>query len=139
MCGKAASTVRRYSARSVETSSTAVFIPAALIAGNYPLRSVVINLVHPVPTPLAAPLPADVPPGPLADQIELYHDLVALAAEELREMTTLRVLAGDVPVTEVPLLDDVNDLDGLARLATILSGGPAGNGSGRAPRSPARR
>lgn len=122
-----------------EAIDEATHLSAALVAGDYPLRSVVINLVHPAPTPLATPLPDDVPPGPLADQIDLYHDLVALAAEEQREMTNLRVLAGEVPVTEVPLLDDVNDLDGLARLATLLSDGPAGSGSGRAPRPPARR
>lgn len=104
-----------------EAIDEAAHLSAALLAGGYPLQSMVINLVHPTPASVTPPLPTNVKPGPLADQIDLYHELVALAADEQREMGTLRTLAGDVPVIEVPFLDDVNDLAGLAGLGKILT------------------
>ena len=103
-----------------EAIDEATHLSGALLAGGFPLHSMVINLVNPTPASLAAPLPTDVPPGPLADQMDLYRELAALAADEDREMGTLRTLAGDVPVIEVPLLDDVQDLAGLAVLARHL-------------------
>lgn len=103
-----------------EAIDEAVHLAGALRDGGFPLQATVINLVHPTPAPLGMVPPADLPPGPLADQFALHHDLVALAADEEREMGTLRTLAGDVPVIEVPLLDDVQDLAGLAVLARNL-------------------
>jgi anion-transporting ArsA/GET3 family ATPase len=104
-----------------EAIDEASHLSAALLAGGFPLQSMVLNLVHPTPAPLPKPLP-DIAPGPLADQVAMYHDLLFLAADEAREMATLRTLAGDVPVVEIPLLDDVTDLEGLARLGQLLLG-----------------
>jgi hypothetical protein len=91
-----------------------------LRAGGFPLQATVINLVHPTPSPLSAPRPANLVEGPLADMFDLHADLTALAADEAREMSTLRTLAGEVPVIEVPLLDDVQDLAGLVALGRHL-------------------
>ena len=88
--------------------------------GGFPLVATVINLVHPTPTALAAPAPKGMAAGPLADQFALHADLSSLARDEAREMDTLRTLAGAVPVIEVPLLDDVQDLAGLAVLGQHL-------------------
>jgi anion-transporting ArsA/GET3 family ATPase len=106
-----------------EAIDEAVHLAGALRDGDFPLESMIINLVHPTPAPLAVQPPADLPPGPLADQFAFYHDLALLAADEEREMGTLRTLAADVPVTEVPLLDDVQDLTGLAALGRLLLAG----------------
>ncbi len=103
-----------------EAIDEAVHLAGALRTGGFPLQATVINLVSPTPAPLVAPPPADLPPGPLADQFALHRDLSALAADEEREMGTLRTLAGDVPVIEVPLLDDVQDLHGLRLLGESL-------------------
>jgi anion-transporting ArsA/GET3 family ATPase len=102
-----------------EAIDEAVHLAGALRTGGFPLLATVINLVHPTPLPLTAPV-TSLAPGPLADQFALHADLVALAADEAREMTTLRTLAGGVPVIEVPLLDDVQDLSGLANLGRYL-------------------
>jgi anion-transporting ArsA/GET3 family ATPase len=103
-----------------EAIDEAAHLAGALREGGFPLEAVVINLVHPTLAPLAMTPPPDLPPGPLADQFELYSELTALADDERREMTTLRHVAGDVPVLEVPVLDDVQDLPGLARLSEHL-------------------
>jgi anion-transporting ArsA/GET3 family ATPase len=102
-----------------EAIDEAVHLAGALRTGGFPLQATVINLVHPTPLPLAMPISA-LAAGPLADQFALYHDLVELAADEEREMGTLRTLAGAVPVIEVPLLDDVQDLAGLSALGRYL-------------------
>lgn len=80
----------------------------------------VVNLVHPTPAPLGMEVPADLPPGPLTDQFDLHRELTALVADEAREMNTLRTLADDAALVEVPLLDDVQDLAGLAVLGGHL-------------------
>lgn len=103
-----------------EAIDEAVHLAGALRSGGFPLQATVINLVYPTPLPLATPRPADLQPGPLADLFDLHADLTALAADEAREMSTLRTLSGEVPVVEVPLLDDVQDLDGLAALGALL-------------------
>ena len=103
-----------------EAIDEAVHLAGALRTGGFPLLATVINLVNPTPLPLGSPPPLKLTPGPLADQFALYRDLSALAADEEREMGTLRTLAGDVPVIEVPLLDDVQDLAGLAVLGRHL-------------------
>ena len=102
-----------------EAIDEAAHLAAALHDGGFPLQAMVINMVHPTPAPLGMD-PPDLPPGPLADQFAMHRDLSNLAAAEEREMATLRALAGDVSLTEVPMLDDVQDLDGLARLARRL-------------------
>jgi anion-transporting ArsA/GET3 family ATPase len=104
-----------------EAIDEAAHLSGALLDGGFPLQSIVINLVQPTPVFADGPLPADVPPGPLADLIEMYRELVALHADEEREMATLRTLAGDLPVVEVPLMDDVQDLTGLTALGQILT------------------
>jgi anion-transporting ArsA/GET3 family ATPase len=104
-----------------EAIDEAAHLSGALLDGGFPLQSIVINLVQPTPVFADGPLPADVPPGPLADLIEMYRELVALHADEEREMATLRTLAGDLPVVEVPLMDDVQDLAGLGALGHILT------------------
>jgi len=106
-----------------EAIDEAAHLVDALEAGGFPLQAVVINLVHPAPTPIAAEqLPKDLPPGPLADQLDFHRDLAALATDEAQEMDRLRTLAGDVALVEVPLIDDIHDLDGLAELGTHLLG-----------------
>ena len=104
-----------------EAIDEAAHLVHALQTGGFPLRAVVINLVHPTPAPIdAADVPKDLPLGPLADQFDLYHDLSALAADEATEMDRLRLLAGDLALVEVPLIDDIHDLDGLAELGSHL-------------------
>ena len=103
-----------------EAIDEAAHLEGALRDGGFPLQAMVINLVHPTPAPLGMRPPANLPPGPLADQFDLHRKLTTLAADEEREMDTLRTLAGKVPLIEVPLLDDVQDLAGLSVLGRHL-------------------
>ena len=106
-----------------EAIDEAVHLAEALRVGGYALAATVINLVHPTPTPLDADALAvldGLEPGPLADQVAFHRDLTALAADETREMRALRALAAGVPVIEVPVLDAVYDLSGLAALGARL-------------------
>ena len=109
-----------------EAIDEAVHLADALRQGGYPLAAMVINLVHPTPAPLGAVAVLDAlatstaSHGPLADQVAFHRELTALAADEAHEMRTLQTLAGGVPVIEVPLLDDVQDLGGLAALGARL-------------------
>jgi anion-transporting ArsA/GET3 family ATPase len=106
-----------------EAIDEAAHLTEALRDGGFPLRAIVVNLVHPDPAPLGIEPPSDVKPGPLADQLDLYRDLANLAAEEQHEMASLRRLADDEPLVEVPVLDDdVHDLAGLAVLGKFLLG-----------------
>lgn len=93
----------------------------AILAGDFRLDGVVVNLVHPLPPALDGL--DDVPPGPLADQIAYHRELTALATSERSEMADLLHLASGVALVEVPLLEvDVHDVDGLARLSALLVG-----------------
>ena len=103
-----------------EAIDEAVHLAGALRDGGFPLHAMVVNLVHPTPAPLGMEVPADLPPGPLTDQFDLHRELTALVADEAREMNTLRTLADDAALVEVPLLDDVQDLAGLAVLGGHL-------------------
>ena len=104
-----------------EAIDEAVHLADALRVGGYPLAATVINLVHPTPMALGAVAALDdLAPGPLADQVVFHRDLTALAADEAHEMRALQTLAAGVPVIEVPLLDDVQDLSGLAALGARL-------------------
>lgn len=104
-----------------EAIDEAAHLTDALHTGGFPLRATVINLVHPTPARIDdKDLPRDLPPGPLADQIDLYRDLCALAADEALEMNRLRALAADVALVEVPLIDDIHDLAGLTELGSHL-------------------
>lgn len=107
-----------------EAIDEAVHLELALREGGFPLRTIVVNLVHPTPPPLGIVPPDGLAPGPLADQLAFHRELTELAADEEREMSTLRALAADVPLVEVPLLDDVQDLTGLAQLAKHLLADP---------------
>jgi anion-transporting ArsA/GET3 family ATPase len=88
-----------------EAIDEAAHLAGALRVGGFPLDAMVINLVHPVPMPLTGPPPKGLGSGPLADQFAAHHALSELAADEDREMATLRTLAGEVPLREVPMLD----------------------------------
>lgn len=104
-----------------EAIDEAAHLTDALHAGGFPLRAMVINLVHPTPAPIdPKDLPTDLPAGPLADQLDFYRELAALAGDEAVEMDRLRALAGDVALAEVPLIDDIHDLGGLTELGTHL-------------------
>jgi anion-transporting ArsA/GET3 family ATPase len=103
-----------------EAIDEAAHLAGALRDGGFPLRAMVINLVHPTPAPLGMDRPDGLEPGPLADQFDFHRELTALAADEEQEMDRLRNLAGDVPTIEVPQLDDVQDLAGLAILGQHL-------------------
>ena len=104
-----------------EAIDEATHLADALREGGFPLRAMVINLVHPTPAAIdAADMPIDLSPGPLADQFALYDDLAALALDESIEMNRLRDLAGEVALVEVPLIDDIHDLDGLRELGGHL-------------------
>ncbi len=100
----------------------------ALRSRGFPFGGVVINLIHQLPEPLDQGAIDelgldDLPPGPLADHVEWHHDLRRLALAERDELAALVVLAGDVAVVELALLDvDVHDVDGLAGLAARLVG-----------------
>ena len=85
-------------ARAPRRSTRRCTSPVRSREGGFPLAAMVINLVHPTPAPLGMRPPArSAAPGPLADQFDLYRDLAALAADEAREMGTLRTLAGECP------------------------------------------
>ena len=104
-----------------EAVAESLHLANAIIGGGFRLDGVVVNLVHPMPPPLVGL--DDVPPGPLADQIEYHRELTALAQSERTEMTELLHLANGVAVAEVPLLEiDVHDVDGLRRLAALIIG-----------------
>ena len=102
-----------------EAIDEAAHLASALRDGNFPLHAMVINLVHPTPLPLGIERP-ELPDGPLAEHFAMHRDLSNLSTAEGHEMETLRALAGDVSLTEVPMLDDVQDLDGLLRLGREL-------------------
>jgi anion-transporting ArsA/GET3 family ATPase len=104
-----------------EAIDEAVHLADALQLGGYPLAAAVINLVHPTPTPVGMLAALDsLDPGPLADQLAFHRDLTALAADEAHEMQALQSVAAGVPLIEVPFLDDVQDLSGLAGLGAHL-------------------
>lgn len=103
-----------------EAIDEASHLAEALRHGHYPLAAVVVNLVHPMPPALDLERPTDLSPGPLADLFDLHRDLTALADDEVVEMDALQTVAGEVPLVEVPVLDDVQDLDGLTVLARHL-------------------
>ncbi len=105
-----------------EAIDEAVHLAEALRTGGFRLAATVINLVHPTPAALGAGalVAAGVAPGPLADQLAFHGELSALAAAEAHETAALRAVAGDHPVVEVPLLDDVQDLAGLLALGVQL-------------------
>jgi anion-transporting ArsA/GET3 family ATPase len=95
----------------------------ALGDGSFPLAAIVVNLVHPTPSPLSEELADAELDGPLGELVAFHHDLAALCADEAREMATLAALSSTVPLVEVPVLDDdVHDLDGLRVLGTHLTG-----------------
>ena len=105
-----------------EAISESTHLANAVIDGGFGLDSVVINLVHPLPSPLTAiPDLGDI--GPLSEHLAYHRELTALATSERNQMTDLIAVADGVPVREVPLLEvDVHDLPGLARLAELLVG-----------------
>lgn len=98
----------------------------ALRDGGFPFGGVVVNLIHPMPEPLAAKDRAvleDLDDGPLADHVAWHDELSQLATAEREELAALADLAEDVPVVELPLLAvDVHDVEGLVDLADLLVG-----------------
>jgi anion-transporting ArsA/GET3 family ATPase len=111
-----------------EAIGEAEHLIGALRDGAFPFAGVVINLIHPMPLPLAAADRAaldDLADGPLADQVAWHDELTALARSERDELAALVDLAEDVVVVELPLLAvDVHDVDGLVGLADrLVTGG----------------
>jgi anion-transporting ArsA/GET3 family ATPase len=96
----------------------------ALHEKKFPFAGLVVNLIHPMPEPLNADdalLLADLDEGPLADHVAWHEELTSLAAAERAELAELEVLAGDVPIIELPLLEvDIHDVPGLVDLSTRL-------------------
>jgi anion-transporting ArsA/GET3 family ATPase len=108
-----------------EAIGEAEHLVGALRAGGFPLGSVVINLIHPLPDPLPADAATDVG-GALADHFEWHAELRHLALAERAEIDGLVELAGDAVVVELPLLDvDIHDLAGLDHLADLLTDQPS--------------
>lgn len=110
-----------------EAIGEAEHLIGALRDGGFPFAGVVINLIHPLPLPLA---PADratleeLADGPLADHVAWHDELMTLATSEREELAVLADLAEDVTVVELPLLPvDVHDVDGLVDLAERLVAG----------------
>jgi anion-transporting ArsA/GET3 family ATPase len=94
-------------------------LAGTVTSGEFRLRGVVVNMIHPLPDALEGL--DDIGDGPLADHVAFHGELRALALSERTEMEPLAALAEGVPMVEIPLLEvDVHDLDGLARLAEML-------------------
>uniref|UniRef100_UPI003F6A729F ArsA family ATPase n=1 Tax=Ilumatobacter sp. TaxID=1967498 RepID=UPI003F6A729F len=96
----------------------------ALHEKRFPFAGLVVNLIHPMPEPLAdedALLLADLDDGPLADHVAWHAELTHLAVAERAELVELEVLAGDAPIIELPLLEvDIHDVPGLIDLSARL-------------------
>lgn len=96
----------------------------ALHEKKFPFAGLVVNLIHPMPEPLAdedALLLADLDDGPLADHVAWHAELTHLAVAERAELVELEVLAGDAPIIELPLLEvDIHDVPGLIDLSARL-------------------
>ncbi len=113
-----------------EAMTEAEHLVEALGDRGYPFGGVVVNLIHPLPEPLApadAAALAGLEPGPLADHVDWHAELTEIAEAEREELAVLRAMAGDVPFVELPVLDtDIHDVPGLAGLAERLMGRPPG-------------
>jgi anion-transporting ArsA/GET3 family ATPase len=106
-----------------EAIDEATFLAQALHDGGFRLGAIVVNLVHPLPPPLAGDFDLDQLDGPLAEQVAYHRELTALATAERVELASLLALADGAPVREVPLLDhDVHDVDALAELGQLIAG-----------------
>lgn len=109
-----------------EAISEAEHLIGALRDGDFPFAGVVVNLIHPMPEPLAPAdraVLADLDDGPLADHVAWHDELTALATAERNELAALADLAEDVAVVELPLMPvDVHDVAGLVGLAEQLTG-----------------
>ncbi len=104
-----------------EAIDEASHLASALRDSAFPLRAIVVNLVHPAPLPLGIDPPVVGTPGPLTELFDLHHQMSMLAADEAAEIGTLRELGGGVPIIEVPMLDDdIHDLAGLAVLGRMV-------------------
>jgi anion-transporting ArsA/GET3 family ATPase len=95
-----------------------------------PLAGLVLNRTHPVLADLSASqarAAADLLRGaPLAAAVlRLHADRVDLAAREERLLARFTSAHGEVPVTKVPVVPDVGDLDGLREIGRHLASAPA--------------
>lgn len=97
----------------------------ALAAGGFPLGAVIVNLVHPTPTPLSDVASGNLhalADGALSQQAAFHRELSALACSERTQVAELEAAAGPAVVIEVPMFEgDIHDLAGLAALAGLLA------------------
>ncbi|MGB0111671.1 MAG: ArsA-related P-loop ATPase [Ilumatobacteraceae bacterium] len=107
-----------------EAVGEAEHLIGALRDGDFPFAGVIVNLIHPLPLPIAAADRAvldEIGDGPLADHVAWHDEMMALATAERDELAVLADLAEDVTVVELPLLSvDVHDVDGLVGLSERL-------------------
>lgn len=107
-----------------EAVAEAEHLLEAIGRSDFPLGGVVVNLIHPLPEPLSDAVEAELAEleeGPLLDHLEWHRELSRLAAAERDEISEVLRLASDVPVVQLPLLDeDVHDVEGLIGLSTRL-------------------
>lgn len=105
-----------------EAVGEAEFLIDGIDKGGFPLGAVIVNLVHPDPGDVELPdRLLRLPPGPLADQVAHHLELRAVVDAERSQTDRVRAHVRDVPVVEVPLLDDdVHDVPGLALVAAAM-------------------
>jgi len=95
-----------------------------------PLAGMVLNRTHPVLADLSASQSRAAADGlrgsPLAAAVlRLHADRVDLAAREERLLARFTKAHGAVPVTRVPVVPSVGDLDGLREIGGHLAAAPA--------------
>jgi anion-transporting ArsA/GET3 family ATPase len=108
----------------------AAYFVDRLSTEEMPLAGMVLNRTHPVLADLSASQSRAAADGlrgaPLAAAVlRLHADRVDLAAREERLLARFTKAHGAVPVTRVPVVPSVGDLDGLREIGGHLAAAPA--------------
>lgn len=108
-----------------EAVGEAEHLVEALREKHFPFAGLIVNLVHPLPTPLSradAAVLSSLDEGPLNDHVAWHAELTELASAERVEIADLTEMASDTDIVELPLLDvDIHDLEGLVELSKRLT------------------